>query len=308
MDTPNHHAGRRRWSGRRPRSFIASEVLTRVGEGLSCCQYSSKTRQVQQRRRDLTCSSKMLPKPALRFARDEEAAGSNPVTPTSIPAGQRPYPFRGGAFGLARTATKYRNGAHRNSSEGLPPACAALRWPPSIWSAHRSPTSSSTQFQAATGTGRLVSGRPSAGRLSAPVSQPRAARAIETASTAAAPARCRSCQPGGAFNRALTMPREAVATTRATSAAASARAPDGTDQCRQACTAKVSRAVPASTATARWIRCRATIPPGWPDGQSGKLAQAFSASALTTNEPETNNSPAALMAVQPSLPSRRPVV
>src|SRR5665647_3018479 len=158
------------------------------------------------------------------------------------------------------------------------------------------------------GTGRLVSGRPSAGRLSAPVSQPRAARAIETASTAAAPARCRSCQPGGAFNRALTMPREAVATTRATSAAASARAPDGTDQCRQACTAKVSSAVPASTATARWIRFRATIPPGWPDGQSGKLAQAFSASALTTNEPETNNTPAALMAVQPSLPSRRPVV
>src|ERR1035437_9759722 len=213
-----------------------------------------------------------------------------------------PLPGGGLRFG------PYRNGAHRNSSEGPPPACAALRWPPSIWSAHRSPTSSSTQFQAATGTGRLVSGRPSAGRLSAPVSQPRAARAIETASTAAAPARCRSCHPGGAFNRALTMPREAVATTRATSAAASARAPDGTDQCRQACTAKVSRAVPASTATARWIRCRATIPPGWPDGQSGKLAQAFSASALTTTAPETNNTPAALMAVQPSLPSRRPVV
>jgi hypothetical protein len=51
--------------------------------------------------------------------RDEEAAGSNPVTPTSIPAGQRPYPFRGGAFGLARTATKYRNGAHRGDSPGL---------------------------------------------------------------------------------------------------------------------------------------------------------------------------------------------
>jgi hypothetical protein len=38
-----------------------SEALTRVGEGLSCGQYSSKIRQVQQRRRDLTCSSKMLP-------------------------------------------------------------------------------------------------------------------------------------------------------------------------------------------------------------------------------------------------------
>jgi hypothetical protein len=30
MDTPNHHAGRRRWSGRRPRSFIASEVSSCV--------------------------------------------------------------------------------------------------------------------------------------------------------------------------------------------------------------------------------------------------------------------------------------
>jgi hypothetical protein len=30
MDTPNHHAGRRRWSGRRPRSFIASEALSRT--------------------------------------------------------------------------------------------------------------------------------------------------------------------------------------------------------------------------------------------------------------------------------------
>jgi hypothetical protein len=28
MDTPNHHAGRRHWSGRRPRSFIASEAVS----------------------------------------------------------------------------------------------------------------------------------------------------------------------------------------------------------------------------------------------------------------------------------------
>src|SRR5664279_6597123 len=28
MDTPKHHAGRRHWSGRRPRSFIASEALS----------------------------------------------------------------------------------------------------------------------------------------------------------------------------------------------------------------------------------------------------------------------------------------
>jgi hypothetical protein len=42
MDTPNHHAGRRRWSGRRPRSFIASEALTRVGEGLSAASTAAK--------------------------------------------------------------------------------------------------------------------------------------------------------------------------------------------------------------------------------------------------------------------------
>src|ERR1035437_1492656 len=51
-----------------------SEALTRVGEGLSCCQYSSKIRQVQQRRRDLTCASKGLPQPALLFA-DRHRAG-----------------------------------------------------------------------------------------------------------------------------------------------------------------------------------------------------------------------------------------
>jgi hypothetical protein len=54
-----------------------------------------------------------------RFVRDEEAAGSNPVTPTGIPAGQRPYPIQGGAFGLPRTATKYRNGAHLRDSPSL---------------------------------------------------------------------------------------------------------------------------------------------------------------------------------------------
>jgi len=30
MDTPKHHAGRRHWSGRRPRSFIASEALSQA--------------------------------------------------------------------------------------------------------------------------------------------------------------------------------------------------------------------------------------------------------------------------------------
>ena len=41
--------------------FHRSEALTRVGEGLSCRQCSSKIRQVQQRRRELTRASKGLP-------------------------------------------------------------------------------------------------------------------------------------------------------------------------------------------------------------------------------------------------------
>ena len=48
-----------------------------------------------------------------RFVRDEEAAGSNPVTPTSVSAGQGPAPSGAGVFILIRAATKYRNGAHR---------------------------------------------------------------------------------------------------------------------------------------------------------------------------------------------------
>ena len=35
MDTPNHHAGRRHWSGRRPRSFIASEAVSEKSEAAS---------------------------------------------------------------------------------------------------------------------------------------------------------------------------------------------------------------------------------------------------------------------------------
>ena len=54
-----------------------------------------------------------------RFVRDEEAAGSNPVTPTSVSAGHRPCPIAGGAFTLTRTATKYRNSAHRRDSPSL---------------------------------------------------------------------------------------------------------------------------------------------------------------------------------------------
>ena len=71
-----------RSSGRRGRRFKSchpdrysrrSEARTRNGGGLSCCQYSSKIRQVQQRRRDLTCPSKGFPQrgAALRSGRRE---------------------------------------------------------------------------------------------------------------------------------------------------------------------------------------------------------------------------------------------
>src|SRR5665647_255149 len=67
--------------------------------------------------------------------RDEEAAGSNPVTPTSIPAGQRPLPELVRASLLpvqqqntASTATTTRFDLR---IEGLPSACAALRASPS---------------------------------------------------------------------------------------------------------------------------------------------------------------------------------
>ena len=52
-----------------------SEALTRVGEGLSAASTAAKTRQVQQRQRDLTCAPKVLPAApaALRAAPSAQA-------------------------------------------------------------------------------------------------------------------------------------------------------------------------------------------------------------------------------------------
>jgi len=76
-DNPARGSGRRgrRFKSCHPDCIPASEALTRVGEGLSCCQYRSKIPQVPQQIRTLTFSSNGLPHPAQRFARDEEAAG-----------------------------------------------------------------------------------------------------------------------------------------------------------------------------------------------------------------------------------------
>src|SRR5664280_539906 len=49
--------------------FRRPEALTRIGEGLSAASTAAKTRQVQQRQRDLTCASNGAPRPALLFAR-----------------------------------------------------------------------------------------------------------------------------------------------------------------------------------------------------------------------------------------------
>ena len=51
--------------------------------------------------------------------RDEEAAGSNPVTPTSVSAGERPAREVAKASFPASTATKYRNGVHLRDFPGL---------------------------------------------------------------------------------------------------------------------------------------------------------------------------------------------
>src|SRR5665647_3787528 len=48
--------------------FRRPEALTRVGEGLSCCQYRCKIPHVPQQIRTLTCSSNGFPQPAQRFA------------------------------------------------------------------------------------------------------------------------------------------------------------------------------------------------------------------------------------------------
>jgi hypothetical protein len=78
-----------------------SEALTRVGEGLSCCQYRSKIPQVPQQIRtfDLLIERAPLAGAALRW--DEEAAGQNPVTPTKVPAG---HPRRKGLEGALEEA------------------------------------------------------------------------------------------------------------------------------------------------------------------------------------------------------------
>src|ERR1035437_4081078 len=61
-----------------------------------------------------------------RFVRDEEAAGSNPVTPTSVFTGERPAPELVRASFAASTAAKYSSRGPGGLIPATPPACVAL--------------------------------------------------------------------------------------------------------------------------------------------------------------------------------------
>ena len=93
-----------------------SEALSRSGmrafavSGAKVQQQSTAAKSLSD---DMSCLL-MLLSPAQRplaasslVVRDEEAAGSNPVTPTSVPAGQRPPPEMVRASLAASTAAKY---------------------------------------------------------------------------------------------------------------------------------------------------------------------------------------------------------
>jgi hypothetical protein len=77
------------------------EALTRVGEGLSCCQYRSKIPQVPQQIRTLTCSWNGFPQPAQRFAGTKrpqaKVLSPRPEFPQVIPEGRAKRSTRKGS-------------------------------------------------------------------------------------------------------------------------------------------------------------------------------------------------------------------
>ena len=83
-----------------------SEALTRVGEGLSCCLYRNEIPPVPQQIRTFDVLINWAPPAGAALRRDEEAAGSEPVTPTKLPAGFLSGHTVSGSFGRRRTAIK----------------------------------------------------------------------------------------------------------------------------------------------------------------------------------------------------------
>ena len=65
--------------------FRRPEARTRNSEGRSCCPYRSKMPQVTQQIRTFVPLIKLAPQAGAALRLDEEAAGSNPVTPTVFP-------------------------------------------------------------------------------------------------------------------------------------------------------------------------------------------------------------------------------
>ena len=97
-------------SGRRGRRFKSchpdqhhrrSQALTRIGEGLSCCQYRGKHRKYRNKSEHLTFSSKGLPQPAQRFAGTKRPQANILSPPTRVPAG---HPRRKGLEGALEEA------------------------------------------------------------------------------------------------------------------------------------------------------------------------------------------------------------
>src|SRR5450631_3736563 len=64
-----------------------SEALTRVGEGLSCCQYRNEIPQVPQQIRTFDLLLKWVPPAGAALRSDEEAAGEKRFAATRVPAG-----------------------------------------------------------------------------------------------------------------------------------------------------------------------------------------------------------------------------
>ena len=86
-------------------------VWTRLGAGAVARLFSVLVALARGGR----CSHGVWRSLVARFVRDEEAAGSNPVTPTNRPAGQRLLPFSGGASSAVRTAAEYSSRSHATS-------------------------------------------------------------------------------------------------------------------------------------------------------------------------------------------------
>ena len=104
MNTPSIPLGGH--EERRPRSYIASEPLPELVRACLAACTATKYRQYRNRSEHLMFSSNGLPQSGAALRWDEEATGSEPVTPTKLPAGFLSGHTVSGSFGRRRTAIK----------------------------------------------------------------------------------------------------------------------------------------------------------------------------------------------------------